>query len=120
MAVSIAELLEKKEEIAARKKARYDLKTSIGTVTVKLPSRADVSEFMRLDDADELLLLDCVVEPNLRDKKLLEGFGCIEPTDVVGKLFDAGEIPALSKKIMRLAGYGQDIEAELHAAAKNV
>lgn len=119
MAVSIKELIEKKESLAQRKKQKYDIETSAGTMTVKLPTRSYVAEVMKLDGSDELLLLDCIIEPNLKDAGLQEAYGCLELTDIIGKLFDAGEIPALGRKVMELAGYGRDIHAGLHADVKN-
>lgn len=119
MAISIKELIEKKESLAQRKKQKYDIETSAGKMTVKLPTRAYVAEVMEIDGSDELLLLECIIEPNLKDTALLEAYGCLEPTDIIGKLFDAGEIPGLGRNVMELAGYGRDIRAALHEDAKN-
>ena len=119
MAVSIKELIEKKEALAQRKKQKYDIETSAGEMTVKLPTRSYVAEVMKLEGSDELLLLDCIIDPNLKDAGLQEAYGCLEPTDIIGKLFDAGEIPGLGRKVMELAGYGRDIRAALHEDAKN-
>ena len=119
MAVSIKELIEKKEELANRKKRKYDIETSAGMMTVKLPTRSYVAEVMKLEGSDELLLLDCIVDPDLKEAGLQEAYGCLEPTDIIGKLFDAGEIPGLGRKVMELAGYGRDIRAALHEDAKN-
>ena len=119
MAVSIKELIEKKEALALRKKQKYDIETSAGVMAVKLPTRSYVAEIMELDGSDELLLLECIVSPNLKDTGLQEAYGCLEPVDIIGKLFDAGEIPGLGRKIMKLAGYGRDIRTTLHEDAKN-
>lgn len=106
MAVSIKELIEKKEELANKKKRKYDIETSAGKMTVKLPTRSYVAEVMKLEGSDELLFLDCIIEPSLKDAGLQEAYGCLELTDIIGKLFDAGEIPGLGRKVMELAGYG--------------
>lgn len=120
MAVSIAELIQKKEELENRKKRQYDLQTSAGVVTVKLPTRAFVAEASDLESgSDDYILLNCIVSPDLRDKKLQDAYGCAEPTDIVGKLFDAGEIIQMVRKIMELAGWKSDIKAELHEEVKN-
>lgn len=120
MAVSIKELIERREEIAANKKTLYDLETSIGTITIKQPSRMLVSEAQDLETgADEYLILNTVVEPNLKDKSLQQTFECTVPTDIVERLFMAGEIGMIATKIIQCAGYRKDIKAEIHEAAKN-
>ncbi|MBQ9364844.1 MAG: hypothetical protein IJT82_03620 [Schwartzia sp.] len=119
MAVSIEELIAQKEMIAARGKQEYDLETSVGTVTVKLPTRLMVLEALKLEDSDSYLLVNCIKSPKLNDRKLMEAFGCMEPTDVPDKIFQPGEIGQISRKIMELTGYRRDIHAEVHETAKN-
>ena len=122
MAVSIQELIEQKEKIQAAKKQQYDLETSIGTVTIKVPTRSFVAEASKLEDggeSDKYLLLNTIVSPNLKDTNLQQAYGCAEPTDIVDALFEPGEIAAISRKVMKCAGYGKEIKAEIHEEAKN-
>lgn len=121
MAISIADLIAKKEDIEKAKKAKYDIKTSIGTLTVKKPTASLVAETNELEDGnEEYLIVNSVVEPDLKDTQLLKAYSCIEPTDIVRKLFDAGEIMALSRTIMSTAGYNAgNLESKLHEDAKN-
>jgi hypothetical protein len=119
MAISIAELIEKKEAIEAAKKAQYDVETSAGVMTCKLPSRTLVMESLNLDDADSYIVVNCVVEPDLKDAKLLKAFGCMEPTDLPDKLFEPGEVAAISVKLMSLAGFRKNIRADIHETVKN-
>lgn len=119
MAISIAELIEKKEAIEASKKAKYDVETSAGTMTVKLPTRAFILEALALDDPDSYIIVNSVVEPDLKDSKLLKAYGCLEPTDIVDKIFEAGEIGALSMHILKLVGNRKNIRSEVHEEAKN-
>ena len=53
MAISIADLIAKKEDIRRAKKAKYDIKTSIGTLTVKKPTASLVAETNELEDGNE-------------------------------------------------------------------
>ncbi|MGM9581747.1 MAG: phage tail tape measure protein [Anaerovibrio sp.] len=53
MAISIADLIAKKEDIEKAKKAKYDIKTSIGTLTVKKPTASLVAETNELEDGNE-------------------------------------------------------------------
>lgn len=50
---------------------------------------------------------------------MLEAYNCASPFDIVGKLFDAGEVYAISKAIMKTAGFGVDIETKVHETVKN-
>lgn len=121
-AISIQDLINKKDQIKAQKQKTYDLETSIGTITVKKPVRAFVLEASNLEGAgesDKYLISNLVVAPNLKDKTLQEAYGCIEPTDIVDALFEPGEIVAISKKIMECAGYGKDIKSSIHEEIKN-
>ena len=57
MAVSIKELIAKKEALTQRKKQKYDIETSAGVLTVKMPSRAHVAELLKLEDSDAHLII---------------------------------------------------------------
>ena len=120
MAVSIEELIEMKEAVAAAKKEKYDMETSIGVITVKKPTAAMVLESKATEgDGDAYLVLNCVVSPNLKDAKLQEAYGCVEPTDIVRKLFDAGEMTRIAVAILDCAGYNKNIVRKVHDDAKN-
>lgn len=120
MAVSIKELLAKKTEIEKSKNALYDFETSIGTITVRKPDRLLLMDAFEMEkNADEFLIVQSVIEPNLKDSKLLEGFKCVEPIEIVNKLFEVGEVRAISTKIIELVGSGKEISATLHDDVKN-
>lgn len=120
MAVSIQELINQKDKIEQKKQETFDLDTSVGKLTVKKITKGLMAEIMAItDDSDEYCILQTVVEPNLRDATLQQAYGCAEPTDIIGKLFDAGEIPAIARKISQLSGYGKDIESKVHEDVKN-
>ena len=120
MAISVKELIAKKEELAAKKTEPVNFVTSIGTVTVKKPTKSMVAEALeRGDDGDAYLIINQVVEPNLKDPELQEAYGCAEPLDIIGKLFLPGEVVNFARAIMRTSGYGVDIEVEVHKDLKN-
>ena len=56
--------------------------------------------------------IDGVLEPSLKDKRLLAYFGCVTPKELVKKLFLAGEIAELSNVITELSGYDKDEDEE--------
>ncbi|MBM6824788.1 phage tail assembly chaperone [Veillonella magna] len=122
MAVNVQDLIAKKESIEAKKKQTYDFDTSIGTVTATMPSLSFMAEMSTMDDtseAEQFLVLSMITEPNLKDKELQQAYECVEPIDIVRKLFLPGEIGELTKAILRTAGFGKGIEAKLHDELKN-
>ena len=119
MAISINDLIAKKEAIEATKKVQYDIETSAGVMTFKLPPRNIVFEALPMDDSDSYIVINSVVEPDLKDGKLMKAFGCLEPMDVPAKIFLPGEVGSISGKLMELAGYRKNIKAEIHETVKN-
>ncbi|CAM5661996.1 Phage XkdN-like protein OS=Lysinibacillus sphaericus OX=1421 GN=LS41612_04625 PE=4 SV=1 [Lysinibacillus sphaericus] len=57
-------------------------------------------------DADEYIVYNTMIEPNLKGPELLAAYGCKKvPTEIVSKIFDPGEIAQLSEVAFELAGY---------------
>ena len=121
MAISIKDLIDKKESITAGRQQTYDLETSIGTITVKKPSQSFVLEARSMEGGgDQYMILNMTVDPNLKDSALQTAYSCTEPTDVVDKLFDAGEVSRVARAIMACAGYSnEDIARRVHEEVKN-
>ena len=67
---------------------------------------------INLFDMQVLTVIDGVVEPSLKDKKLLQHFDCVTSKELVKKLFLAGEIAELSNVITELSGYDKTEEDE--------
>ena len=67
---------------------------------------------INLFDMQVLTVIDGVVDPNLKDTKLLNHFGCVTPKELVKKLFLAGEIAELSNVVTELSGYDKTEEDE--------
>ncbi|WP_179865470.1 hypothetical protein [Bacillus sp. AFS017336] len=57
------------------------------------------------------VVLNGVVDPSLKDQKLVEKFKCVTPYEVVLKLLTAGEITQIYGKILELSGI-QDTAVE--------
>lgn len=122
MAVTINELIAKKEMIDKKKKQLYDLETSVGTITVKIPSGALVSEAIDMPKAVEgnkHLIYESVVAPDLKSHELHKAFGVVEPIDVVSAIFPVGEVNAIAGKLLDIGGYNRKITATLHEEIKN-
>jgi len=112
-ALTIKELMDRKQELAGRKNRTHQLDTPIGTVTVKQPTTALVVEAQKLDGAesDFYLIYESMIQPNLKDKDLQAAYGCVDPMSIVSEIFLPGEIAAVSKAIMLTAGFGTKVEA---------
>ena len=101
--------------LADRKKSRQReqkhlyVKSLDGIITVEKPDRALCVDALDMEDGDAYLVLECVVEPNLKESELLQAYGCVEPLEVVEKIFDPGEISLISQELVKMAGYGDDI-----------
>lgn len=67
---------------------------------------------INLFDMQVLTVIDGVVEPSLKDTKLLQHFNCVTPKDLVKKLFLAGEVAELSNVVTELSGYDKIEEDE--------
>lgn len=57
------------------------------------------------EEAALFSILQGVVDPDLRDKRLLEKFSAPTPKDLVKKLLLSGEIANISEQIMKLSGF---------------
>lgn len=111
MAVSISDLIAKREEIKERKAQKMTIMTSIGEVVAKKPSAYLMAEAFGLDEGgDEYLVYNCIEELNLKDKELQEAYDCHDPIDIVNKLFDFGEIKGISTILISAVGMGKKLD----------
>ena len=67
---------------------------------------------INLYELQVLTVIDGVVEPSMKDQRLLAYFGCVTPKELVKKLFLAGEIAELSNVITELSGYDKADDEE--------
>lgn len=119
MSISINELIAKREEINARRAQKLTIETSIGEVVAKKPSNSLMAEALGLDgNNDEYVVYNCLLEPNLKDKELQQAYECVEPMDIVGKVFEFGEIKAISDVLIKSVGVGQKLDHAIFDEAK--
>lgn len=62
---------------------------------------------------NELLVVNCVIEPNFKDPEWLKELGVPDATSAIYKTLLAGEITDLAERILRLSGFDRDIEEEI-------
>ncbi len=109
--ITLTELIARKEQMLEAKKTpkRQDLfvKSLDGVITIEEPSRALVIEAqeMEADKIDAYMVYQCVVEPSLKSTELHKEFECVEPLEIVDKIFSAGEVVNISKQCLELGGY---------------
>ncbi|WP_105614370.1 phage tail assembly chaperone [Vallitalea okinawensis] len=113
--LTLQDLLNKKESITnGREETRELYVNSLdGTILIKKPDRKLCLEAIDMDDtdyADIFVVYNCVVEPNLKDQKLHQAYGVIEPDDIVQAIFEPGEITNISKECLKYAGYINSVE----------
>lgn len=59
-----------------------------------------------------LIVLEGVIEPNLKDEKLLKHFGAATPKELAEKLFE-GAIPIIAAKVGEISGFDNEVEEEI-------
>lgn len=112
--ITVTDLLKEKEKYQVKSDLREDvyIERLNGHITIQKPERSLVLEAISMDDdqeqkenADPFFVYNIVVDPNLKDQELLSAYGCVEPLDIVTKLFEPGEIVQIAQIGMGLAGY---------------
>lgn len=58
------------------------------------------------------LVLESVVEPDLRSEELCRAYGVLDPLDVAGRMFWIGEHNKLLAEIAKISNISLDLEAE--------
>ena len=113
--ITLQELIKRKEQMLESKdklKTKELYVSSLdGTITVECPTSAMAKEAQEMDNGDAYMVYQCVKEPNLQSKELRDAFGCVEPMEIVEKVFDAGEIPQIALECLKLAGYVDSVKA---------
>lgn len=121
-AVTIEELIAQRELIDERKNQTYELETSIGTIVVRQPTATLIAEADKMRDAsasNAYIVVNCTVEPNLKDPKLQKAFNVFDPLDIAGKIFKHGEVFRIAEKLTELAGFRDNVTSKIHEIAKN-
>ena len=113
--ITLQELLRRKEQMLESKKVPKTKELYVnslgGTIMVEGPTSALAKDAQEMADGDTYLVYQCVKDPCLKEKELQQAFGCVEPMEIVEKLFDPGEIPQISVECLRLSGYIDGVKA---------
>lgn len=107
--ITLQELIRRKEQMLEAKRipktANLYIKSLGGTITIESPTAALAKDAQEMDNGDAYMVYSCVTEPCLKSRELQEAFGCIDPMEIVDKIFDPGEIPQIAIECLKLAGY---------------
>ena len=112
--LTLADLIKDKEKIQPKDNLTQELLVDrLGaSVTIRRAELSLVLDTTELandkqfeGNSDEFFVYNIIVEPNLKDKELQKAYGCAEPTDIVSKVFEVGEITSIAQAGMKLAGY---------------
>lgn len=85
-----------------------------GHIKIKKPDEDLVDEVLEFEngrEGDKYMVYSIVTSPNLRDEQLQKAYGCVEPYDIVDKLFEMGEINKISQEAMKMVGFGDSVKA---------
>lgn len=125
--ITVTDLLKEKEKYQVKDDITEEvyIKRFDGNITIRKPERSLVLDAIAMtndpeqtDNADPFLVYNIVVEPDLKDAELRKVYGCAEPTDIVSKIFEPGEIARIAQLGIELAGYS-DKSAGLVKDLKN-
>ncbi|MEK5171819.1 hypothetical protein NST63_00995 [Heyndrickxia sp. FSL W8-0496] len=112
--LTLTDLIKEKEKYQVKKDVTEELyiQRLDASITIRKPERSlclDTISMSRdkdqADQADVYMTYNIVVEPDLKDTELQKAYGCVEPTDIVEKIFDPGEIASISQAGLELSGY---------------
>ena len=103
-------LLEKRGLIEQKKNRVIEIEVDeLGLFRFRVPDKIDIADCNEHDDSDAVLVYQCCLEPNLKDKELQDGFGCSFPIDIVNKLMLPGEVALLATELTKAAGYDSEL-----------
>lgn len=92
--------------------------TEIQSMAVNLNKKGGINN-IDIYKQNTHMILASLVEPNIKDRKLLDHFKVATPIDLIGKLFLAGEIDTINKKINDLSGFNEDDTKKIKDEIKN-
>lgn len=64
-------------------------------------------------EANVKIALAGMVDPSMKDKDLMEKFGCSTPMQLIEKIFKGGEIGAIADTITELSGFSENTVEEV-------
>ncbi|OHW62168.1 phage XkdN-like protein [Andreesenia angusta] len=118
--LSAKDLIAKKGLIEKKKTKNISIEVSeLGVMIFKTPTTEDLMDANEYSGrAQDFLVFNCSVEPNLRNQELQEAFGVATPIEIVRELLLPGEIHNIAELLSSSAGFN-DESAKLVNDIKN-
>lgn len=113
--LKIEDILKRKDFFKNKKNETKELhiKSLDCNIVIKKADATLCYECMDMEDneeANKFFVYETVSEPNLKDTKLHEEFGCITPLDIVYEIFEPGEVAGIATEGMKFAGFHGGVE----------
>lgn len=117
MAITAKDLISKKKIIEENKleKITMEVKRLGGDFEFRIPDTYDITDSSSYSDGhggqggEAFLIQACCLSPSFKDKALLDAYEASEPVDVVNAIFFPGEIQEIAKRLLKVAGYDDDV-----------
>lgn len=104
--LTIKELMTMKEQLKGKKSRKVSIEVAeLGVVEARVPDMTDIADSKQHDDPDVYLVYSCITEPNLKDQELQGAYGVSDPTDIVGEIFEPGQINGIAEILIGEAGF---------------
>ena len=124
MVLTAKDLIKNKEIIKDRKNDKleirvdgYDKPFLFSIPGIDVYEDAEAYAKTRDDRAgDKYIVVECCLEPNLREPELLEAYGVKEATDICDEIFRAGDTSSIARTLMKFSGFKD--EKEVNASIK--
>ena len=87
-------------------------------ITTRVVDKKGNANFAKAYDVNALLVVEGVVEPDLKSKDLQKHFKAATPKELAKILFPGGELTDVANKITELSGFTQS-ESEIEEEVKN-
>lgn len=62
---------------------------------------------------NELVVVNCLVDPNLKDAEMIKEAGVVDSTSLLYRCFLSGEINTIAEQILYLSGFDNDINEDI-------
>lgn len=109
MKLTVDQLIKNKTNIVNKRNVTKNIYVDSleGEITIKSAPQEVIIDIMGMSERTDIIksiVYECVISPNLKDKELHKAFDCLEPSDIVFKLFTVAEAGMISDIIANISG----------------
>lgn len=118
--LSLKELIENKEKFdrkgKGKKRQELYLEELDATIVIEEADTTIITEAQGIDEdgnsessGNDYIAYNVIVDPNLKDPELQKAYGCVEPIDIVKKLFGPGTTYNIATASADLGGFNHKV-----------